>query len=322
MITYIVKRILSAIPIMFGLVTLVFFITRLMPGDPATLFISPKMPPRVAMQLRAEFGLDQPVTVQYGRWLAGVAQGNFGFSFTHQRAVTEVVGRAFLNTALLAGSAIVIELVLGVLIGMLAVRFRHSVLEKFISYGGLVVYTMPVFWVATLLLLFFSGMLGILPSSQMHSVGADQLNSFGYSIDFLKHLILPSLTLALPGAAGLARYVQSQLTLTLKEPYILTAKSFGFSDRRILLTHALPNALLPIITIVGLELGGLLSGALVTETLFAWPGIGRITVMAIFARDYPLILGCTVITGIVVILGNLTADILYTAVDPRVNITS
>jgi len=322
MITYLIKRILGAVPLLLALVTLVFLITRLLPGDPTLLFISPKVPPHVAAQLRTEFGLDQPMMVQYVRWVTGLASGNLGFSFTHQRAVVDVIGGAFLNTALLAGAAIVLELVIGVLIGILAARYRHSFLERWISYGGLVIYTMPAFWVATLLLLLFSRALGILPSSHMHSIGTEHLNTFEYYLDLLKHLILPALTLALPGAAGLARFVHTQLAITARQQYISTARSFGFSDRRILLTYALPNALLPLITLVGLELGGLLSGALVTETIFAWPGIGRITVTAIFARDYPLILGCTIISGIAIILGNLIADVLYTAVDPRVKVTS
>jgi len=322
MITYLIKRILGAIPLLLGLVTLVFLITRLLPGDPTLLFISPKVPPHIAAQLRTEFGLDQPMMVQYVHWVAGLATGNLGFSFTHQRAVVDVIGNAFLNTALLAGAAIVLEVVIGVLIGVLAAQYRHSFLERWISYGGLVVYTMPAFWVATVLLLLFSRVLGILPSSYMHSIGAEHLNPFDYYLDLLKHLILPSLTLALPGAAGLARFVHTQLLITTRQQYVSTARSFGFSDRRILLKIALPNALLPLITLVGLELGGLLSGALVTETIFAWPGIGKITVTAIFARDYPLILGCTIISGIVVILGNLIADVLYTAVDPRVKVTS
>ncbi len=322
MVLYAIKRILSAIPIFFGLITVVFLITRLLPGDPTLLFISPMVPPDIAVQLRAEFGLDQPLFVQYGMWLAGIAEGNLGFSFTHQRPVVDVIGNAIRNTALLAGAAIILQVIIGVSIGMLAAWYRHTVLERIISYGGLVIYTMPAFWVATLLLIMFSGMLDILPTSHMHSVGADNLNQFDYFIDGLTHLILPALTLAIPGAAGLARFVQSQVTVAMKQQYIVTAKSFGFSDRRIVLKIALPNALLPVMTLIGLELGALLSGALVTETIFAWPGIGRIAVTALFARDYPLILGCTMISGFVVIAGNLITDILYTIADPRVKMTS
>lgn len=322
MILYAIKRILAAIPIFFGLITVVFLMTRLLPGDPTLLFISPMVPPDIADQLRTEFGLDQPLFVQYAMWLAGIAEGNLGFSFTHQRAVVDVIGSALHNTAMLAAAAITIQIIVGVLIGMMAVQYRHSVLERVISYGGLVIYTMPAFWVATLLLIVFSGLLGILPASHMHSVGAEKMNQFDYFLDGLKHLILPALTLAIPGAAGLARFVHSQVTVTLKQQYIVTAKSFGFSDRKILLKIALPNALLPVTTLIGLELGGLLSGSLVTETIFAWPGIGRVAVTALFARDYPLILGCTMISGVVVIAGNLITDMLYTIADPRIKVTS
>lgn len=322
MVLYAIKRILSAFPIFFGLVTAVFLLTRLLPGDPTLLFISPMVPPDIAERLRAEFGLDQPLFVQYAMWLAGIAEGNLGFSFTHQRPVVDVIGSAIQNTALLAGAAIILQVIFGVSIGMLAARYRHTVLERMISYGGLVVYTMPAFWVATLLLIVFTGMLDILPASHMHSVGAEKLNHFDYFFDGLTHLILPALTLAIPGAAGLARFVHSQITVTMKQQYIITAKSFGFSDRRILFKIALPNALLPVTTLIGLELGALLSGALVTETIFAWPGIGRVAVTALFARDYPLILGCTMISGFVVIAGNLITDMLYTIADPRVKVTS
>lgn len=320
MITYSIKRILTSIPIIFGLATMVFLITRLLPGDPTLLFISPNIPPSVAAQLRTEFGLDQPIVVQYFHWLAGIASGNLGYSFTYQRSVVEVVSSAFLNTAVLAGTAITIELIVGIVLGVAAVRFRRTAAEKMISYGGLVLYTMPAFWVATILLLFFSQFLGLFPSSHMHSINADRMGGFEYSFDLMKHLFLPSLTLALPGAAGLARFVHAQLLSTLNQQYIITAKSFGLSDRQVMMKYALPNALVPVITLIGLEIGGLLSGALVTETIFAWPGIGRIAVTAIFARDYPLILGCTILTGFVVIAGNLIADVLYSTVDPRMKV--
>jgi peptide/nickel transport system permease protein len=321
MIVYTIKRVLAAIPILFGLVTVVFLITRLLPGDPALLFISPTVPASVAVQLRKQFGLDQPLFSQYLHWLFGLAQGKFGYSFTHQRAVLYVIEDAFKNTAILSSTAIVLEIIIGIFVGVLAAQFRGSLLERLISAASLTVYTMPAFWVAALLLLFFSQLLGVLPSSHMHSVGAEYLSPFDYWWDSVKHIIMPSLTLALPGAAGLARFVHTQVVTTMKQQYIVTAKSFGLSKSKILLKHALPNALLPVITIVGLELGGLLSGALVTETIFAWPGIGRIAVTAVFARDYPLIVGCTVVCGIVVIAGNLIADLLYAFADPRIKVS-
>jgi len=322
MVIYTIKRIATAIPILFGLVTAVFLITRLLPGDPTLLFISPKVPASVAVQLRKDFGLDQPLFSQYFDWLLKVPRGEFGYSFTYQRAVLSVVADAFANTAILSSVAIILEIVIGITVGAFAAQFRGSFFERLISMSSLVVYTMPAFWVAALLLLLFSNILGILPSSHMHSVGVEYMSAGDYWMDSVKHIIMPSLTLALPGAAGLARFVHTQISSTMKQPYIMAAKSFGLSRWRILLSYALPNALLPVITIVGLELGGLLSGALVTETIFAWPGIGRIAVMAVLARDYPLIVGCTIISGAVVIAGNLAADLLYSVADPRVKVSA
>ncbi|MEK6570816.1 MAG: ABC transporter permease, partial [Bacteroidota bacterium] len=164
--------------------------------------------------------------------------------------------------------------------------------------------------------------LGIFPSSQMHSINSESLTTSGQILDLLKHLILPACTIAIPGGAGLARYFRSSLLRVQREEYIIAARSLGIKETVIFLLYKLPNAIGPIITIIGLELGTLLAGAIVTETMFAWPGMGRLTIMAIFARDYPLVLGCTLISGVVVILGNLLADILYATVDPRVRVPS
>ncbi len=322
MIGYILRRLLGALVLLFGVATLMFAILHFLPGDPTSVFLSPRVPPQVIERLKIEFGLDQPLSVQYWKWLNGLLHGQCGFSFTHQEAVAGVVLEAFKNTALLAVAALVFEVVLGVLAGLLAARYENSWIDKAISYTALSFYTVPVFWIATILLLLFSYITGIFPSSQMHSVGAEQLPLLEYVWDSVKHIVLPALTLGLAGAAGLSRFVRSQLSSVLREQYITVARSHGLSQSKILMHDALPNALLPVITLIGLEFGGLLSGVLITETMFAWPGLGRLTVSAIFARDYPLILGCTLIAGGAVIAGNLLADLFYSLVDPRVRIAS
>ncbi len=318
MIRLILGRIVSSIPLIVGLVTIVFIIVRLLPGDPMTIYISPAVPPAVAEQLRAEFGFDKSIIHQYGRWIWGVMRGELGFSFTHQRGVAEVITSAFPNTLILAGTAILFQLILGISLGLLAVRFHKSFIDKIVSVGGLIIYTLPTFWVAILLLYVFSYTLGIFPSSQMHSIGADEFGRIEYLLDLLKHLILPATVLALPGAAAIARYLRTNLLDVLHEQFIINARSMGLSERKIFLSYALSNALIPTITITGTTIGILLAGAIVTETIFSWPGMGRLTVSAIFARDYPLIIGCTLVAGIVVIIGNLIADIMYRVVDPRI----
>lgn len=318
MIRLILGRIVSSIPLIVGLVTIVFIIIRLLPGDPLTIYISPAVPPGVAEQLRTEFGFDRSIMHQYGQWLWGVMRGELGFSFAHQKDVAEVITTAFPNTLILAAAAILFQLIVGILFGLLAVRFRESFIDKIVSVGGLIVYTLPSFWVAILLLYVFSYTFGILPSSQMHSVGADEFGKMEYLLDLLKHLILPATVLGLPGAAAIARYLRTNLLDVLNEQFILTARSIGLNERKLFLSYALPNALIPTITITGTTIGILLAGAIVTETIFSWPGMGRLTVAAIFARDYPLIIGCTLIAGIAVIIGNLLADIMYRVVDPRI----
>jgi peptide/nickel transport system permease protein len=322
MIGYIIRRLLGALLLLFGVATLVFVILHTLPGDPTTVFLSPRVSPEVIERLKVEFGLDQPLVIQYWNWLKGLLHGELGFSFTHQQDVAEIVSEAFGNTALLAIVALLIEVVIGILAGLVAVRYENSWIDKAISYAALSFYTVPIFWVATILLLLFSYLTGILPSSQMHSIGAERLSSLEYAMDFLKHAILPALTLGIAGAAGLSRFVRSQLSSIMREQYIIVARSFGLSELKILLHCALPNALLPVITLLGMELGGLLSGVLITETMFAWPGLGRMTVSAIFARDYPLVIGCTMIAGAAVIVGNLLADVLYCLADPRIRIES
>ena len=322
MIRYVLRRMLGAMLLLFGVATLIFVILHTLPGDPTTVFLSPRVPPQVMERLKIEFGLDQPLIVQYWNWLKGILNGELGFSFTHQRDVSTIAFEAFRNTASLAIVALLIEVMIGILAGLIAARFENSWIDKAISYGALSFYTVPVFWVATILLLLFSYFTGILPSSQMHSIGAEKLPSFEYLIDFFKHLIIPALTLGITGAAGISRFVRSQISSIMHEQYITVARSYGLTEWKVLLHYALPNALLPVITLLGIELGGLMSGVLITETMFAWPGLGRITVAAIFARDYPLVIGCTLIAGAAVIMGNLLADVLYCLADPRIRIES
>jgi peptide/nickel transport system permease protein len=319
---YIIRRLLGALLLLFGVATLVFIILHTLPGDPTAVFLSPRISPQIIERIKSEFGLDQPLAIQYWNWLKGLLHGRLGFSFTYQKDVAEVVFEAFKNTAWLAIAALLIEATLGILAGLLAVRYENSWIDKTISYAALSFYTVPVFWVATILLLLFSYFTGILPSSQMHSIGAEQLSSLEYALDFLKHMILPALTLGIAGAAGLSRFVRSQLSSVVREQYITVSRSHGLSESKILVHYALPNALLPVITLIGMELGGLMSGALITETMFAWPGLGRLTVSAIFARDYSLVIGCTLIAGGAVIVGNLLADVFYSLADPRVRVAS
>lgn len=316
----IAKRLLVALFLVLGVVTIAFVLLHVLPGDPATHLLSPSLSSAAFDRLRAAYGLDKPLYAQYGLWLWSFLHGDFGFSFSQQRAVVDVLANALPYTILLALTAIVIELLLGTLLALVAARRENRWVDKLLSVGGLVTYTLPTFWIAILLISIFSYGLGILPSSQVHSIGADRLGPFPYALDFLGHLILPALAIGLPGSAGIARFLRTNLLKVYREEYVLAAQSLGLSDSRIFYSYALPNAFLPVITILGLEFGALLSGALVVETVFAWPGMGRLAVTAIFARDYPLVLGCATVSGLGVIGANLLADIAASLLDPRLHI--
>jgi peptide/nickel transport system permease protein len=316
------KRLASAIPLLLGLLTIIFLISRLAPGDPVSLHLSPTVPAQVGDELRRQFGLDQPLFTQYVHWLFNAVQGNLGISFSHQRPVIQVIAQFLPNTAILGVAAIVLELMFGILLGALAVRYHGSIIDKFVTNTGLVVYTLPTFWVGFLLLAVLAYAFGFFPSSQMHSVNSEAMTPSMQILDLLKHLFLPACTIATPAGAGIAKYFRSSLMRVQREEYVVAARSMGVRERTVFLLYELPNAVAPVITILGLELGTLLAGAIVTETMFAWPGMGRLAVMAIFSRDYPLVLGCTLVSGVVVILGNLIADILYSIVDPRIRVPS
>ncbi len=317
---FLARRVLQAIPMLFGLATLVFFVSRLLPGDPASVYISPGIPPGVAEHLRSQFGLDRPLWDQYIAWLSAVLRGEFGFSFAHGAPVATVLLQVFPNTLLLGATAFLIECVLAFALAALAVRRPGSRFDRALSHLTLVVYSLPSFWIGILLLSLFSFTLKIFPSSQMHSVGVEDLGRLAAFGDLLKHLTLPALTVAVPGTAVIARYLRTSMIETMRQEYVVAATGMGLSKGRVFRSWILPNSLGPVISVLGVEIGVLLTGVLVTETLFAWPGVGRFAVMAIFTRDYPMILGCTLLGGVLVIAANILADFIRAWIDPRVRL--
>ena len=321
LVKFLTRRVLHAIPMIFGLVTLVFFVSRLLPGDPASLFISPGIPPRVAEQLRAQFGLDRSLWDQYLAWLSSTLRGELGYSVAHNAPVRDVLLHVFPNTLLLGGTALVVECFLAFVLAALAIRYVGSWFDRSLSNLTLVAYSLPSFWVGILLLSLFSFSLGIFPSSQMHSVGAEQMGGLTAFGDLLKHLALPALTVAAPGIGAIARYLRTSMTETMRQDHVAAAIGMGLSRGRVFRSYILPNSLGPVISVLGVEIGVLLTGVLVSETLFAWPGMGRLAVMAIFSRDYPMILGCTLSGGALVVAANILADFLRAWLDPRIRLT-
>jgi peptide/nickel transport system permease protein len=311
-------RTVTSLVLVVCLVTLVFAMAHLAPGDPVTAMLSPTVPRSVASAVREQFGLDQSLPKQYLLWIGNCLHGELGTSISHQRPVSKLIGSFLPNTALLACAAVVIEFLAGVLLGMIAARYQKKWIDRVISQASLLLYTVPTFWIGVVLVAVFSYTLGLLPSSQMFSIDAENLLAGDRVMDLGRHLLLPALTIAIPGGAAVARYLRANLIQLQNEEYILYARSFGVSKWRMFFSYELPNAAGPIITLFGLEVGTLLTGALVTETIYAWPGMGRLAVMAIISRDYPLIMGCTIVAGVVVIAGNFMTDLIYMLIDPRV----
>jgi peptide/nickel transport system permease protein len=325
MLSYLVRRLLGAIPLLLGILTLIFFIVHLAPGDPTDQFISPNVSPEVAAQMRRNFGLDQPLHVQYWSWLTSFLTGDFGFSFGQQRPINDVLGEVLWNTIQLTLVALVVIFVVGMLVGIVQAVRQYSLVDAVLTFVALFFYSMPPFWLALMLTLIFSlkasewGWGVVLPTSGMMSVDYDFLTTTGQKVqDRLLHLLLPAVALGLGSAAGVARYMRGSMLEVIHQDFIRTARAKGLSERTVVFKHALRNAMIPIITLLGLYLPFLLSGAVLIETIFAWPGMGRLIVESIFKRDYPLVMATSFVIAAIVVLGNLLSDLLYAVVDPRI----
>lgn len=321
---YILRRLLGAIPLLIGIATLIFFVLNLAPGDPTAFYFSPNMPPAIMEQLRQNLGLDAPVHVRYVKWLVAFAQGDFGYSFAQSRPVIDILKEVIPNTLMLCAGAIVLVFVIGIILGMLQAVRQHSLFDSSSSVIALFFYSMPSFWLALMLMLVFSlkafqwGWPIALPPTGITSVDYEFLSTGGKVIDRIKHLILPVGTLTLALAAGVARYTRGQMLEVVRQDYIRTARAKGLPERTVIMKHALRNSLIPVITLLGLYLPLLFSGTVFIETIFAWPGMGRTIMDAIFQRDYPLVMATSFIFAVMVVLGNLLADILYAVADPRI----
>jgi peptide/nickel transport system permease protein len=321
MLRYILKRLLIAVPLIFGVLTLTFFIIRLAPGDPAAFFIQPGISPNVAEQIREQYGLNDPLPVQYVKWLGNVLQGDFGRSFSRaQQPVVEVILEALPVTMTIAILTLIANFVFGIVIGVVSAVRQNSFFDRFLTVTALFFYSMPEFWLALMMIILFALKLPLFPVSGLNEVGAESYGTFGFIMDRIWHLALPVTVLSINGSAGIARYVRGSMLEVIRQDYIRTARAKGLSERVVILKHALRNALLPVVTLMGSSLPFIFSGALFIEVIFAFPGMGRVTVEAIFARDYPLIIANTFVSGVMIVFGNLLADVLYAVVDPRIKL--
>lgn len=297
---------------------LAFLLIQLAPGRPFdSILESPGADPEIVERLVARFGLDAPVHVQFARYLGNALRGDLGHSFTHGRPVAEVIGAALPNTLLLMGTAVVASLALGVALGVVQAVRRGSRLDRASRALSLAFHSVPDFWLAALLLVTFAVRWRLFPAGGAASADAAWLGPGERLLDRLHHLVLPALTLVLLTTAAVARHQRAALLEVLPEDYVRTAAAKGLSPRRVVLRHALRNALLPIVTLLGLWLPALLGGAVFVERVFAWPGMGDLVVASVERRDYFVLTGCVFVGSLLVVAGSLLADLLALVVDPR-----
>ena len=315
---YLAGRILQLLIVVFLVTAISFFLIRLAPGDPFSFIGDYTISDAVRDRLRAQFGYDRPLIEQFVLFLGNVARGRLGYSHSMHRDVGSVIASAVPRTLLLMGAALFTSFAIGIAVGALQAVRRGSWLDRSASGLLLLFYSIPDFWLALMALLAFAYWLPIFPAGGMvDQVMHDYLSFGGRVRDVIAHLILPSCTLALLGAAGIARFQRAALLDVLPQDYVRTARAKGLAERRVILKHALRNALLPVITLLGLSLPALVGGTFFVEKVFSWPGMGYIAANAIASRDYDLVTGTVIVGGIMVALGSLLADLLYAAADPR-----
>lgn len=322
---YIARRLLGAVPLVLGIATIVFFVVNLAPGDPTLYLLAPGMSADVVEQMRVNFGLDQPVHIRYLRWLGSMLTGDFGYSFSYNRPVTEVLLEFLPNTLILSACALAVAFFVGIVLGTIQAVRQYSGLDSSLSVVLLFFYSMPSFWLALMLILMFSLMARNVwdwpiwfPASGMTSTGHESMGAWDQLVDRARHLVLPTVSLSLVLTAGIARYMRGSMLEVIHQDFVRTARAKGLPERTVVFKHALRNALIPVITLVGLYIPVLFSGTVFIELIFAWPGMGRAIVEAINTRDYPLVMAASFFFAVMVVLANLLADVLYAVVDPRI----
>jgi peptide/nickel transport system permease protein len=311
---YVSRRLLQMVPLMFGISIVVFAVIQAAPGGPegALLQTGRFIDPEVIDAYRERLGVDQPIHVQYGRWLASAVRGDLGTSFSTSRPVGALILERLPATLELMASSFLLAALVALGLGLHSALRPRSTIDLLTTGLSFVGIAMPVFWFGLLLQLTFGVWLGWLPVAGTETVGAASL------LDHLKHLILPATVLSFRNIAGWSRYLRASLVGTLESDYVRTARAKGLPERRVIGVHALRNALIPVVSVMALSVAELFSGAVITETVFAWPGIGRLFVQSMFARDYPLLMGILLLGSFMVVFFNLVADLVYGALDPRI----
>jgi peptide/nickel transport system permease protein len=308
---------LGSVPLVLGVLMITFTLIHLAPGDPLAVLAGDGGDAAYYAEQRARYGLDRPLPEQLGRYILAIGHGDFGFSFSYQQPVFQVILSRVPATLLLMGTALALSTSLGLLLGVVTATRPHTLLDHGVAAVTLTAYSMPVFWLGQLLVIAFAVRLGLFPVQGMVSV-REGYTGWRHVLDVARHLALPALTLALPQLALTARLTRTSLREILVEDYVNVARAKGLAERSVLWSHALRNALLPLVTVLGGHISVVLTGAALTETIFAWPGLGRLLLDAALKRDYPLLMAIFLLVSVTVVVTNLITDLIYTTLDPRV----
>lgn len=315
---YIIRRILQGIPLFFGVIVLNFTIIHLAPGNPVHMMAGELgATPEYIDMLTQYYGLDKPLHVQLFIYLSKILQGDFGYSMYQLRPVTEVILDAIPTTLLLVGTAIIMSSILGIILGVISSLKQYSIIDNIITVLSLTGWSIPIFWLGQMLIIIFSIQFNLFPAQGMMSLRTE-LHGVAKYIDILWHLILPSTSLGAFYLALIVRITRGSMLEVLREDFITMARSVGLSEKTVIFSHALKNALLPVVTVIFMRIGFIFTGALLTETVFSWPGIGGLTYSAMMARDYPTMMGVFILVSVTVITINLLTDIVYAIIDPRI----
>jgi peptide/nickel transport system permease protein len=316
-INLILKRFISSIIILFLLITFVFTLIRLAPGDPSQKYLSPKFSPGLVEKVKASYKLNTSISEQYFSFISNFIKGDLGISYNYRKPVTEVIAEFLPLTLLLSTSSFIIQIAFSFFLTIVAIRKVNGIFDRFLSKSVIIVYVIPTFVLGLVLIYIFSITWNILPSSGLKSFGTSEKSFLFILLDYIKHLILPVATLSVGGVAVFYKYLRDNIRDVYNRTYIQYLRANGLSEREILLHHVIPNAVNPLISVAGVELGLLLSGTLITEIIFSLPGMGRLTLDAILTRDYPLVIGCTLTASVLILLSNFAADLIKAIIDKR-----
>lgn len=311
-------RLLAGLAVVFGVVLLTFFLLHLAPGDPVDLLLGPTATPEQLSAQRHALGLDQPLPLQFVSWLGRFARGDWGTSIAKGRPVRTVLGAAWPATVRLVALSLLLSYVLGIVVGAVQAARSGSPLDTVLSVVTVTLFALPGYWLGLMLVLVFTYWARVFPAFGAAGLDADFLTGGAWLGDRLRHLALPLATLTLIGVGGAARYVRGAMLETLAQPFITTARAKGLAPVQVVGRHALRNALVPVVTLLGLSLPALFSGAVFVEAVFAWPGVGRVLVEAVQGRDYPVVMAATAVSAVLVVAGNLLADVFAAWLDPRI----